>query len=94
MIGPYLLLAKLDLSPLPDVKGDTNAPIAAALKIFFGITGATAVLVITIAALRLVLARGNPEGLNRARNTIIYAAIGLLVALAAYSLVTFVVGRT
>ena len=73
--------------------GLTPDKVQTILKLTFGLIGAVAVLIITVGAFRLILARGNPEGLNRARNTIIYAAIGLVVTLAAYSIVTFVVGN-
>lgn len=87
------MAALINTSDLPGAGDNSDAPLKIALQLTFEIIGAVAVLIITIGAFRLIVSRGNPEGLNRARNTIIYAAIGLVVSIAAYSIVTFVVGK-
>jgi hypothetical protein len=51
-----------------------------------------AVMIIVIAGLRYILAHGDPSATATARNAILYAVIGLLVSMAAFSIVTFVVG--
>lgn len=63
------------------------------LQIIFGVLGGIAVLVIVLAGLRMVMAQGNPEAVAKARNTILYAVIGLIITLIAFSIVTFVVGK-
>ena len=63
------------------------------LKIVFAVAGAVSVLIITIAGLRMVLSQGNPESVNRARNTVIYAAIGLMVCVFGFAIVTFVLNK-
>ena len=78
----------------------TNLPTAAAssdnlqnlLQIAFGILAAVAVLMIVIAGLSFVSAEGDPQKVAKARNTIIYALIGLVVAVIAEAIVTFVLG--
>ncbi len=60
------------------------------LSIVFSITGAVALLIIVIAGMRYILARGDPNSVAQARNTILYAVIGLVISLAAFSIVTFV----
>ncbi len=95
MIKYHLLqfVAQVDLSPLPN-NGTNDAPsnmLATILQILFGTLGAIAVLIIVIAGLRYMLAGGDPAGTAKARNTIIYALIGLAVCLAAYSIVGLVV---
>jgi len=47
------------------------------------------VLYIVIAALQLITSGGNPESAKKARETIIYAVIGLIVAVSAEAIVTF-----
>ena len=59
----------------------------------FGIMGAVALLVITIAGFKYVLSQGNPQETAKAKNTILYALIGLVVAILAFNIVKFVVGR-
>jgi len=62
------------------------------LQLVFGSIAGIAILVITVAGLYFVLSRGNPEKSNRARNAIIYAAIGLVVSILASAIVRFVIG--
>jgi len=59
------------------------------LQIFFAILSALAVLFIVIGGLRYTISGGSPEDMNRAKSTIIYAIIGLVVAISAEAIVTF-----
>ena len=63
------------------------------LAIFFGIAGIIAVLMIIIGAIMFVTSGGNSENATRARETIIYAIVGLVVALFAEGIVAFVIGN-
>ncbi len=58
------------------------------LQILFGVIAALAVLMIVIAGLRFVTGQGNPQEISKARNTIVYAVVGLLIALVAESIVS------
>lgn len=60
------------------------------LQIVFGLAGALAFLVLVIAGLKYVLSRGEPAEVAKAKNAILYALIGLVIAAAAFSIVTFV----
>lgn len=60
------------------------------LQIVFAIISVLAVLMIMIAGLRFITAQGNPQEVAKARNTIVYALIGLAVALTAEGIVSFV----
>lgn len=59
------------------------------LQIFFAILSALAVLFIVIGGLRYTISGGSPEDMNRAKSTIIYAIVGLVVAISAEAIVTF-----
>lgn len=63
------------------------------LQIVFAILGALAVLMIVLGGLRFITAQGNPQETGKARNTIIYAIVGLLIAIAAEALVSLVLGH-
>lgn len=63
------------------------------LQIVFAILGGLAFLVIIIGALRYVISGGNPESVKEAKNTVIYALVGLVVCVSAEIIVTFVLGR-
>lgn len=70
----------------------TQGSVQNVLQLVFGVLAGVAILIITIAGFYFVLSRGNPEKSNRARNAIIYAAIGLLVSVLASAIVRFVIG--
>lgn len=55
--------------------------------------GVVAVVMIVLAGFRFITAGGNPDSIGSARNTIIYALIGLAVAASAQILVAFVLSR-
>lgn len=57
------------------------------------IVGAISVIMIIIGALRYVLSGGDSAGVKSAKDTIMYALIGVVVALVAYALVAFVISR-
>lgn len=57
------------------------------------LVGAISVLMIVIGALRMVLSGGNPANVKSARETVLYAVVGLIIATAAYAIVQFVLSR-
>jgi hypothetical protein len=68
-----------------------NGTITTVLGIVFAFTASIALLMIVIGGFRYVTAQGDPNGTAQAKNTIIYAVIGLLVSMVAFSIVTFVI---
>ena len=57
----------------------------------FGIMGAISFLLIVVSGLRFSLSRGNSESVAKARNSIIYSAVGLVISMLAFAIVRFVV---
>lgn len=55
--------------------------------------GAISILIIVIAGFQYVVSGGDPQKTSRAKDTILYAVIGLVVAISAFTIVTFVLGR-
>lgn len=55
--------------------------------------GLVSVLLILIGGLRYVLSSGDPQATAGAKNTIIYAIVGLIIAIVARSIVVFVLTR-
>lgn len=78
----------VDISPLPHVSAGPER-----LKIIYntviGLFAAVALLVLVIAGLRYVASNGDPGTMAKAKNTIIYAAVGLLVSFTAFVIVNF-----
>jgi hypothetical protein len=56
------------------------------------IIGILAVIMIIVGAFRYVVSAGNSASITAAKNTIMYAVIGLIVAILAFAIVNFVVG--
>ena len=85
---------QIDVSVLPNPGGaDTGAIIPTILSIVFVTTGGIAMLIIVIAGYRYILAQGDPQATAQAKSTIIYALVGLLVAITAQSIVSVVLNR-
>lgn len=79
-------------SVLPEVKAN-EANVQTGFAILFGIIGAVAVIVIIIAAINLATAEGNPEKISVAKRAIIYAAIGLVIAISAEIIIFTLLGK-
>lgn len=83
---------RIDLSPLPSA-GANRGTIDAVIQIAIVIIGALSVLFITIGGLRYVIAQGDPQATAKAKGTIVYALVGVLIAIVAQGLVIFVLGN-
>lgn len=77
---------------LPEPKLD-SANVANLLQIVFGVAGAITILLVVIGALKYVISQGDPGATAKAKDTILYALIGMALCVTAFSIVTFVVGR-
>jgi len=84
-----LLASILNYTNLP--QPNTNSTISNVLSLVFSITAAISVLMVIIGGFRYVAAHGDPSATAQARQTIMYAVIGLVVTMAAYSIVLFVI---
>ena len=81
-------------------KGNTGNPlvgpegiITKVIQILVIVLGIAAVIVIMVAGLSFVLSSGDPAKIATARNAIIYASVGLVVAVLAQTLVVFVLKK-
>lgn len=54
--------------------------------------GAISVIMIIIGGLRYILSGGNSANITAAKNTILYAIVGVIVAILAYAAINFVIG--
>jgi hypothetical protein len=71
-----------------------DSQISTAINMLLWVVGASSVIMIIYGAIRFITSAGNPEKVKAAKNTIMYAVIGLAVALLAWAIVNFVVGNT
>jgi len=56
------------------------------------IIGAVSVIMLIIGGLRYVVSGGDSTAVQGAKNTILYAIVGIIVAILAYAVVSFVIG--
>ena len=62
------------------------------VNILLYIIGAVAVIMIVFGGIRYVISGGDSAQVTAAKNTILYAVVGLVVALLAYAIINFVIG--
>lgn len=72
---------------------DIGLSIQNVVNILLFIAGVISVVVIVVAGLRFVLSSGDPGAASKARNTIIYAVVGLTVSIMAYAIVNFILAN-
>lgn len=56
-------------------------------------SGALAAILIIVSGLMFIFSSGNPESAGRARRTLLYAVVGVIVAVAGQAIVTFVLEK-
>lgn len=74
-------------------KKDVGALIKDIVNTLLYILGAVAVIMIVIGGIQYTISNGDSSKVTAAKNTILYAVIGLIVAILAYAIVNFVVTR-
>lgn len=94
------------INVFPTCSGDTGSTVCSAttdklfgpgsvwnriLTTFTYIIGAISVLMIIIGGIRYVTSNGDQNQITSAKNTILYAVIGLVVSIMAYAIVSFVI---
>lgn len=74
---------------IPGVEADSGT-METVLKYIFAIVGAVSVLMVVIGGIRYIISAGNPQQAATAKNTIIYALVGLIIAVSAFVIVNFI----
>lgn len=83
---------KNDFPSIPDAPDPTKGlPLADAMQLIFGIIGVIAVVMIMVGGFKYIASQGNPQETAKAKNTILYAVIGLVLAASAFTIVSFIV---
>lgn len=87
----WLVFAQISPAPLPHV--DDASFIANILPIVFGLAGALSVLFICYGGFKYVTSQGEPDKIQKAKDTVMYSVIGLVVSISAYAIVAFVTSK-
>lgn len=72
-----------------EIMGDTGL-ITTIVNIMLFIVGALSVIMLIIGGIRYTISGGNSAGVTAAKNTILYAIVGLIIAFLSYAAVQFV----
>lgn len=74
-----------------DAGGDLPGFIKATVNILLYLLGAVAVVMIVLGGIKYATSNGDSSSITSAKNTILYAVVGLVVAIMAYAIVNFVI---
>ncbi|MFH1425912.1 MAG: MMCAP2_0565 family pilin-like conjugal transfer protein [Candidatus Kerfeldbacteria bacterium] len=89
VVGLFLAmpaLAQFSLTnPLGNVT-DPNEVIANVIRVFLGIVGIISLIIIVYGGFLLLTSGGSPERVKKGRDTLMWAAIGLVVVFASYGI--------
>ncbi len=95
MIMQFLTsMATLDPNDIgiPQVPLNDNA-LATVLSIAFTAIGGIATLFLMIGAVRYVTSGGDQKNIQQAKDTILYAIVGIVISLSAFTVVQFTLGK-
>lgn len=71
----------------------SNGVITKVTQLVAILVGISAVIVVILAGMQYILSSGDPAKINSAKNSILYAIIGLVVAVLAQSIVVFILRK-
>lgn len=74
-------------------KDAVNKTVQNVIDILFYAIGVIAVIMIIIGGIKYTTSNGDSSAITSAKNTILYAVVGLVVAILAYAIVNFVLNR-
>lgn len=72
--------------------GRVEDKVAGAITAVFSVVGVLAVGIIIFGGIRYMISQGDPGKIKKAKDTILYAVIGLVIALSAYGITMFIMG--
>ena len=72
--------------------GDLTAGVTHILNAIIGVIGLVAVIFIIIGGVNYMTSNGDPQKTKKAKDTILYATIGLIICALAFAIVNFVIG--
>jgi cytochrome bd-type quinol oxidase subunit 2 len=71
---------------------DINSIVQRVINVLLFVVGAASVIMLIIGGIRYVVSAGDQQAVTNAKNTILYAIVGIVVAVLAYAAVRFVFG--
>lgn len=89
-VGSGAGCAQGDKTPT-DIQGE-NGIFKTIVNVLLFIIGAVSVIMLIIGGIRYTVSGGDSSAVTSAKNTILYAIVGIVVAILAYAVVNFVIG--
>ncbi len=74
----------------PSGQGDLDSTIHTVINVMLFVIGILSVIMVIWGGISYVLSRGDPEKTKNAKNTIMYAIVGLIIAILAFAIVQWV----
>lgn len=95
LLSPAIALAEDIPVPKPGRTpgGDLVSLITTISNTILLLVGVVAVLFLILGGFQYISSAGNPETIGKAKHTILYAVIGILVTLVAWAGVNFIIGQ-
>ena len=89
-----MMLAKIDIGGQVDKieGGDVSLEVSVRniLSVVFTLVGVIAVVMIVVGGIYYIISQGNADKIQKAKGTILYGIVGLIVTLLAFAIVNFV----
>ena len=96
MTNPFTILADVNIDPTIDTikgGGDLKDNVINILNVIIGALGIVAVVVIILGGVTYMTSSGDANKVKKAKDTILYGVIGLIVVVLAAAIVNFVVSN-
>ena len=77
---------------LPNPGGTVGGGLQSILTAVMGLVGGLSLIFLIAGGLLMVVSAGNPSRFEKGRETVLYAIVGLIVAIGAYAIVFFAAG--
>jgi len=81
-----------DVAKADNVPGDLNSVFGTAVNILLYVIGAISVIMLIVGGIRYTVSNGDSTQITNAKNTIMYAIVGLVIAFLAYAIVNWILG--
>ena len=101
MLAPVALAADGICADYPDAPGcntssaedDFETQVRVAVNVVVGVAGFIAVGFVIYGGILITMSAGDPNKVKRGKDTVMYAVIGMIVAVLAFAIVNFATGR-
>lgn len=99
MLGEWLLAAAGNIKVTCEEIGNCSAKTPTISAGFANIAntmvflvGSLAIIFVIVSGIQMALSMGNPKRVEQARQSLLYSVVGVIVAIMAYAIVTFIAG--